>query len=42
MGSDAKLLMNIAMKQRIIDGTVSESQYEYDLLTRYWLDINDV
>lgn len=42
MGSDAKLLMNIAMKQKVINGMISESDYEYDLFNRYWLDINDV
>ena len=40
MGSDVKLLMNIAMKQKVIDNEFKDDMY--DLFNRYWLDINDV
>lgn len=40
MGSDVKLLMNIAMKQKVINNEFKDD--EYDLFNRYWLDINDV
>lgn len=42
MGIDAKLLMNIAMMQKVIDGTDLQSINEYDLFNRYWVDINEV
>ena len=42
MGIDAKLLMNIAMMQKAIDGTDLQSINEYDLFNRYWVDINEV
>lgn len=40
MGSDVKLLMNIAMKQKVINNEFTDD--EYDLFNRYWLDINGV
>lgn len=40
MGSDVKLLMNIAMKQKVINDEFKDD--EYDLFNRYWIDINDV
>ena len=40
MGSDVKLLMNIAMKQKVINNEFTDD--EYDLFNRYWIDINDV